>query len=163
MRGFALAAAALLAALAAGCDAGREAVPKAEFVLLDGSKASTDSLKGKVYIVNFWATSCTTCVQEMPEVVDTYQRFAGQGFDVVAVAMSYDPPSYVVNFAQTRQLPFKVALDNTGAASRAFGEIKVTPSSFLVDKQGRIVKRWVGAPDFGKLHGEIAALLKEAA
>lgn len=155
----ALAAVVLLAA----CSGGREPAPPATFTLLDGAKVSTDSMKGKVYIVNFWATSCATCVKEMPQVVDTYQRYAPRGFDVVAVAMNYDAPSYVVNFSETRKLPFKVAIDNTGAASKAFGDIKVTPSSFLVDKQGRIVKRWVGEPDFDKLHGEIDALLKEHA
>jgi peroxiredoxin len=151
-------------ALALGaCTTARDTAPAAEYALLDGSKVSTASLKGKVYIINFWATSCVTCVKEMPALMDTYQRFYAQGFDLVAVAMKYDPPAYVANFAETRKLPFKVALDNTGAVAAAFSEVKVTPTSYLIDRQGRIAKRWVGEPDFQRLHGEIAGLLKESA
>jgi peroxiredoxin len=145
------------------CTTARDAAPAAEYALLSGGKASTASLKGKVYIVNFWATSCVSCVKEMPALMDTYQRFYAQGFDLVAVAMKYDPPAYVANFAETRKLPFKVALDNTGAVAAAFSDVKVTPTSYLIDKQGRIAKRWVGEPDFARLHDEIAGLLKESA
>jgi peroxiredoxin len=75
--------------------------------------------------------------------------------------MSYDPPSYVVNFAQTRQLPFQVAIDNTGAVAREWGDIKLTPTTFLVNKQGKIIKRFVGTPDFAELHKLIEKLLAE--
>jgi peroxiredoxin len=130
-------------------------------VLLDGSQHTTQAMKGKVTLVNFWATSCTTCVAEMPQVVATYNQFKAQGFDTVAVAMSYDPPSYVVNYAQTRALPFKVAIDNTGAVAKAWGDVKLTPTTYIVNKRGDIVKRYVGAPDFAALHSLIAQLLAE--
>lgn len=90
-------------------------VPAASFTLLDGQKLSTRDLKGKVYLVNFWATSCATCVKEMPNMIQTYNKFKGQGLEFVAVAMRYDPPMYVMNYSQTRQLPFKVAMDADGA------------------------------------------------
>ena len=112
--------------------------------------------------MNFWATSCTTCVAEMPEVIATYNKYKDRGFETLAVAMSYDPPSYVVNFAQTRQLPFKVAIDNTGAAAKAWGDIQLTPTTFVLDKQGNIVKRYVGAPNFAELHQLIDKLLAES-
>ena len=113
-------------------------------------------------MVNFWATSCTTCVAEMPEIVATYKKYKDQGYETMAVAMSYDPPSYVVNFAQTRQLPFKVAIDNTGAVARAWGDIQLTPTTFLLNKRGEIVKRYVGAPNFAELHQLIEKLLAES-
>ncbi|MEY3945010.1 MAG: Thiol-disulfide oxidoreductase ResA, partial [Pseudomonadota bacterium] len=100
-----------------GCSSDK--APASTFVLLDGSRLNTEHLQGKVALINFWATSCTTCVAEMPELISTYKQFKDQGFETIAVAMSYDPPSYVVNFAQTRQLPFKVAIDNTGAVAKA--------------------------------------------
>ncbi len=112
--------------------------------------------------MNFWATSCTTCVAEMPEVIATYNKYKERGFDTVAVAMSYDPPSYVVNFAQTRQLPFKVAIDNTGGVAKAWGDIQLTPTTFLVNKRGEIVKRYVGAPNFAELHQLLEKLLAES-
>ena len=136
--------------------------PSSSFVLLDGTKISTEQLQGKVSLVNFWATSCSSCVAEMPELVATYNKYKGRGFDTVAVAMSYDPPSYVVNFAQSRQLPFKVALDNTGAAAIAWGKIQLTPTTFLLNKRGEIVKRYVGTPNFTDLHQLIEKLLAQS-
>lgn len=133
--------------------------PNSTFVLLDASKTTTTDFKGKVTLVNFWATSCTTCVAEMPKMITTYNQYHAKGYEMVAVAMSYDPPSYVVNFAQTRQLPFKVAIDNTGAIAKAWGDVKLTPTTYLVDKKGVIVKRYVGAPDFAELNALIEKLL----
>ncbi|VTU13106.1 MULTISPECIES: TlpA family protein disulfide reductase [unclassified Variovorax] len=141
---------------------GATAAPASTFVLLDGSKKSTDDLKGKVTLVNFWATSCVTCVGEMPKVIATYDKYKSQGFDTLAVAMSYDPPSYVINYAETRKLPFKVAIDNTGAVAQAWGDVKLTPTSYVVNKHGEIVKRYVGEPDFAELHKLIEKLLAEA-
>lgn len=139
-----------------------KAAPPATFVLLDGSSKQTSDLKGRVTLVNFWATSCTTCVAEMPQMVQTYEKFKDKGFGTVAVAMAYDPPSYVVNFAQTRKLPFDVAIDNTGAVARSWGEVTLTPTSYLVNKRGDIVKRYVGQPDFDELHQLIEKLLQES-
>lgn len=158
--------AALAIALAAGAAAyvstGATAAPASTFVLLDGSKQTMDNLKGKVTLVNFWATSCVTCVAEMPKVIATYDKYKAQGYDTLAVAMSYDPPSYVVNFAETRKLPFKVAIDNTGAVAKAWGDVALTPTTYLVNKRGQIVKRYVGEPDFAELHKLIETLLAEA-
>lgn len=157
---------AVLAAVAIGAsvylDTGRSPAPQSSFVLLDGSTGSTADLRGKVTLVNFWATSCTTCVAEMPEIVATYEKYQPRGFETLAVAMSYDPPAYVVNFAQTRKLPFKVAIDNTGAVAKAWGDVQLTPTTYLVNKQGEIVKRYIGAPDFAELHKLIEKLLAEA-
>jgi peroxiredoxin len=144
-----------------GCS-GAQAAPESTFVLLDGSKKTTADLKGKVTLVNFWATSCVTCVAEMPKLVSTYEKYRAQGYDTVAVAMRYDPPSYVVNYAETRKLPFRVAIDNTGAVAKAWGEVQLTPTTFLVNRRGEIVKRYVGEPDFVALHKLIEKLLAES-
>lgn len=134
------------------------AAPPVTFISLTGQKISTDSLRGKVVMVNFWATSCVACVREMPQMVDTYNKFKGQGLEFVAVAMKYDPPNYVINFTETRKLPFIVALDSGGDIAMAFNDVQMTPTTYVIDKQGRIIKRYVGEPDFAALH----VLLKEA-
>lgn len=136
--------------------------PETSFVLMDGSRLSTTDLRGRVVLVNFWATSCASCVAEMPKLVATYEQFRSRGYDTVAVAMSYDPPSYVVNFTQSRKLPFRIAFDNTGSIAQAWGDVRLTPTSFLIDKQGLIVKRYVGEPDFTELHQLIDELLKQS-
>ncbi len=143
--------------------AGQAAAPQSTFVLLDGSQKTTADLKGKATPVNSRATSCTTCVAEMPEIISTYQKYQGKGFDTLAVAMSYDPPSYVVNFVESRKLPFQVALDNTGNVAKAWGDVQLTPTTFIVNKRGEIVKSYIGAPDFEQLHKLIEKLLAEPA
>mgnify|MGYP001242802162 FL=1 len=122
---------------------------------------TTADMQGKVTLVNFWATSCTTCVAEMPHIVETYDKYQAKGFNTIAVAMSYDPPSYVVNYAQTRKLPFMVAIDNTGAVAKAWGDVKLTPTTYVVNRKGEIVKRYVGQPDFAELHLLIDKLLAQ--
>lgn len=151
----------LLVALVGGCS--QPATPDVSFTTLDGQSSRLSALRGKVVLVNFWATSCTTCVKEMPEIVATHEKFKARGYNTVAVAMSYDPPAYVANFAQTRKLPFGVAIDNTGAIAKGFGDIKLTPTTFLINKRGEIVKRYVGAPDFEALHTLVEKLLAEKA
>ena len=98
----------------------------------------------------------------MPELIATHKQYAARGYETIAVAMRYDPPSYVVNFAQTRQLPFKVAIDNTGTVAKQWGDIQLTPTTFLLNKRGEIVKRFVGTPDFAELHRLIEKLLTDA-
>jgi peroxiredoxin len=134
------------------------AAPDVTFISIDGQKISTQALRGKVVMVNFWATSCTTCVHEMPAMIDTYNKFKGQGLEFVAVAMKYDPPNYVLNYAETRKLPFKVALDSGGDLARQFGDVALTPTTFVIGKDGKIIKRYVGEPEFSSLH----ALLQKA-
>ena len=126
--------------------------PDVTFIDLKGQKVSTQSLRGKVVMVNFWATSCVTCVKEMPQMVETYNKYKGQGLEFVAVAMQYDPANYVINFTETRKLPFTVALDSGGDIAKSFGDVSLTPTTFVIDKHGKIIKRYVGEPKFADLH-----------
>jgi peroxiredoxin len=145
--------------LALGACSTQDAAPQSNFVLLDGSTSTTADFKGKVTLVNFWATTCVSCVAEMPALIATHNKFKGRGYETVAVAMSYDEPSWVASFTKSRQLPFKVALDNTGQIAKDWGDVKLTPTTYLVDKQGNIVKRFVGEPDMQALHALIDELL----
>ena len=151
----------LLVALVGGCS--QPATPDVSFTTLDGQSSRLSALRGKVVLVNFWATTCTTCVAEMPQLVDTYNKFAPRGFETVAVAMSYDPADYVRNYATKNALPFKVALDTDGSAAKGFEDVRLTPTTFLIDKQGRVVQKYLGAPDFPKLHALLDKLLADPA
>jgi len=131
---------------------GNQTAPKVAFTDIKGNTITMEQLKGKVVMVNFWATSCTTCVGEMPEMIKTYEKYHSKGLEYVAVAMSYDPPNYVLNFTETRKLPFNVALDVDGQLAKSFGEVKLTPTTYVIDKQGKIIKKYVGAPEFAQLH-----------
>ena len=137
----------------------RAQAPQARFIALAGGTFSTADLQGKVVLVNFWATSCVTCVAEMPKMVETWKRFAPRGYEMVAVAMSYDHPNAVAEFAQRRALPFRVALDTGGAVARAFGNVRVTPTTYLLDRRGRVVAKYVGEPDWQDLHARVERAL----
>ena len=143
-----------LSALTAGVYAGwnRPFAPAdVNFIGVQGDQFAMSSLKGKVVLVNFWATSCSVCIAEMPKMVQTFEKYREQGLETVAVAMSYDPPDRVFAFAQQNKLPFRVTLDIFGKAMQAFGGIRGTPTTFLVDRHGKIVQRIEGEPDFGNL------------
>ncbi|HWJ95774.1 MAG TPA: TlpA disulfide reductase family protein [Telluria sp.] len=126
--------------------------PDVTFITIQGEKISTQSLRGKVVMVNFWATSCATCIKEMPAMIQAYNQFKGQGLEFVAVAMNYDPPNYVLNYSETNKLPFKVALDSGGDLAKQFGDVTLTPTTFVIGKDGKILKRYVGEPEFNQLH-----------
>lgn len=157
-----------LAAVAIGIGAAaallqRAAAPEVRFATLSGESLATSSLHGKVLLVNFWATTCASCVKEMPKMAATWRKFAPRGYEMIAVAMSHDHPNQVAEFAQKRALPFKVALDGDGAIARGFCDIRVTPTSFLIDRQGRILKQYVGEPDWAELYALVEKALSDPA
>jgi len=155
-------AALVIAALAGGLFlllAQKPAAPQAEFAALNGEKIALDSLRGKVVLVNFWATSCPGCIKEMPDLVKTWQKYHSRGLETIAVAMSYDPPEYVRQFAEKNGLPFTIALDASGSTAQAFGNVRLTPTTFIIDKRGKIIQQYLGEPDFAKLNALIEGAL----
>jgi peroxiredoxin len=148
-RRLALAAVVLvLAALAVWLLSASPKAPALTGTTLSGQPVSTRTYEGRPYLVNFWATSCVTCVKEMPELVNLHREFADRGFEVFAIAMAYDVPEYLQRFVEERALPFQVVHDRSGQWAQAYGDIRVTPTTFLVGPQGEILKRYVGPPDF---------------
>jgi peroxiredoxin len=137
----------------------KPAAPQMVFTALNGETISLESLRGKVVLVNFWATSCPGCIKEMPDLVKTWQKYHSRGLETIAVAMSYDTPEYVRQFAEKNNVPFTVALDTDGAVAQAFGNVRVTPTTLVIDKQGQIAQQYVGEPDFAKLHALIESAL----
>src|SRR5690554_4866947 len=88
--------------------------PDVTFTSLSGERITTQDLRGKVVLVKFWATSCVTCIAQMPDAIQNYKDLSPKGFETIAVAMQYDPVNYVRNYAETRDLPFTVAIDAQG-------------------------------------------------
>jgi peroxiredoxin len=141
----------------------RQDAPRFEYTLLNGQRASSDALRGQVVMIAFWATSCGPCVQKMPELVETHRRYATRGLQTLAVAMDYDPPAAVAQFAESRALPFGVVIDNTGAIAKAFGRVRVTPTTVLVDKRGGVAMHTRGVPEPPELRHWLEKLLAEPA
>lgn len=152
-----MAVAALLLGACSG--SGGKTAPDVTFNTLNGQQITTQDLRGKVVMIKFWATDCTTCVAQMPASIKRYNELAPKGFETIAVAMRHDPEAYVRNFTQSRQLPFPVVMDTDGSLAQAFDGVKMTPTTFLLDKQGHIIKRYLGNYDEDNIRATISKAL----
>ena len=141
---------------------GVKRVPDVSVSTLEGTPLTLASLRGRPVLVTFWATTCPGCVAEMPHLVQLYRQYSPRGLSIVAVAMSYDPPKQVQEMVRRRDLPYTVALDRDGKAARAFGNVQLTPTTFLVSPDGRIVQQTLGELDMAKLRSRINAMLSPA-
>ena len=135
--------------------------PNLSMTDLSGQTIALSQLRGKTVLVNFWATSCPGCVKEMPQLTDIYTRNHAKGFELVAVAMSYDAPDHVRQFVAERGLPFPIVMDGKGDIARAFGEVQLTPTAFLIDPSGHIIQQTIGDLDFVKLQQHLDGIGKK--
>lgn len=140
---------------------GLKQAPELAVTTLEGKQLSLGQLRGKPVLVTFWATTCPGCVKEMPHLVELYNELSPQGLEIIALAMAYDPEEQVREMVKLKQLPYTVALDSDGAAARAFGDVKLTPTSFLISPEGRIVQQKLGEMDMNLLHNRIVGMLKK--
>lgn len=133
--------------------------PTVSFTTLQGTESNLTAYRGKVVLVNFWATTCPGCVEEMNNLGKLQNQFSNKGYVTLSVAMAYDPPEYLANFLKTQPMPFIVTHDLNGAVAKAFGDVQLTPTSFLIDKNGKIVKQYIGAIDEAHVQEDISKLL----
>lgn len=140
---------------------GLKQAPPLVVTTLGGERISLEQLQGRPVLVTFWATTCPGCVKEMPHLVELYKELGPQGFELIALAMSYDPEDQVREMVRLKRLPYKVVLDSDGAAAQAFGDVKLTPTNFLIDPNGRIVQQKLGEMDIDALRNRILGMLKK--
>lgn len=126
----------------------KKQVPDLAFTTIEGKEISMASLRGKMVIVNFWATYCPGCIEEMPDLVGTYKQYHEKGLEIIAVSIADDPPNQVLNFVQKNALPFPVVHDSDAKISQAFDNVSLTPTSFIIDQQGRVIGKTIGKLDF---------------
>lgn len=132
-----------------------------EFTTLNGAKMSLEKLRGKPVLVTFWATDCDSCLKEIPILLDLYSHYHMQGLEILGVSMYYDPPNHVIEFNKMRPLPYLVTLDIEAKFANAFGGVKVTPTTFLLNGNSEIVWQKVGLIEREELAPLIENLLKE--
>jgi len=134
--------------------------PNISMTDLNGQKINLLQFKGQPILVTFWATDCPTCIQEIPDLIELYQRYHVKGLEIIAVAMYYDPPSHVVEMTTAKKLPYRVALDLRANIAKAFGRVQLTPTTFLVSPDGFIIYQITGLFDLPKLHSMIQDFLQ---
>ena len=138
---------------------GDEPAPEVTFRTIDNRKIDLHSLRGQPVLVTFWATSCRTCLREMPHLVEMYRTLADRGLEIIGVAMPYDIPSHVVQLVNKRNIPYPVVLDVDSSITSAFGNVRLTPTSFLIDPDGKIVRHRTGEINIESLRKQIITLL----
>lgn len=138
---------------------GLKQAPALRVQTLDGTQIDLASLRGKPVLVTFWATSCPGCVKEIPHLIDLHREFGPRGLQILAIAMSYDPPDHVIAMRDARKMPYPIALDINGSAARAFGDVNLTPTSFLIAPDGRIVRHKIGEMDMAEVRTQLHTLL----
>lgn len=140
---------------------GAMAAPDVTLRTLEGKTIDLRSLRGAPVILTFWATTCPTCVKEIPHLIELHRELGPRGLKVIGVAMAYDPPAQVRELAERREIPYTIALDHDGGAAAAFGHVRLTPTTFVIDPQGLIVQRRLGELDIEALKARLEAMIAE--
>ena len=128
--------------------------------LPDGRALSSDSLKGKVVLVNFWATWCPYCRKEKPAIDAFWQDYRDRGFEVISISID-DPAEKIAAWMQDKDYAFMAAPTNASVIA-AFGNVASVPTSFIVDTEGRIRHKIAGQVHYPRLEKLVAPLLAEA-
>ena len=114
---------------------------------LEGGKADLRDFKGKVVLLNFWATWCMPCRKEMPSMEALRQKYSQQDLLVVAISIDEGAKSRVASYVKSLQLGFPILLDPEGEVSDLY-KVSGLPASYLIDRNGKLISRIVGSEDW---------------
>lgn len=135
-----------------------DAAPRWELRDLDGKVVSSDQFKGKVVILDCWATWCPPCRAEIPGFIELQKTYGEKGLVVIGVSFDRDEPAAVKKFVERFEMNYPV-LRGTGQFANAFGGVSALPTTFIIDRQGRIVARHVGFAEKDEFEAAIKPLL----
>ena len=136
-------------------------MPNQSFDTIDGETKQLSDYVGKPLLVIFWATDCPGCIAEMPELVHLHDQYADLG--MLGIALAHDTPEQIKAMRTEKSLPYTLTWDADNALSHAFGNVRVTPTHFLIDANGNIVMRKIGELDFAALAARLEKMGLEPA
>ena len=140
---------------------GLQQAPDVALQFIDGRKSELHDLATGALLVTFWATTCETCIKKTPELKALYNRLNPRGLELVAVAMAYDPPNRILAFSEDNDIPYPIALDLDGSVAKAFNDVALTPTTFLISADMKIVTTTIGKLNIDDLEKEIVNLLEK--
>jgi peroxiredoxin len=138
-----------------------QAAPNVAMQDLDGNHFKLTDLKGKPVLITFWATTCPGCLEEQPHLAELYEKHHAQGLNIIGIAMSYDPAIQVRTLTKNRQLPYTIVMDTDGVLARAFGNVRLTPTTFLIGPDGKIRFKKIGEMDMHRVEQSIQTMLQK--
>lgn len=157
---FSFAALVAFALAASGCASDAAQMPR--FALpsaVDGKILNSDSLQGKALLINFFATWCPPCRQEVPGLVALQEKYASHGFSVVGISTDEGGSQGVATFIRNMEINYPVVMSDA-RTPRDFGNVMGIPTTFLVDRSGKVRKRYDGYVDHNTLERDLNAILK---
>ena len=126
---------------------------------LDGRTLTLEQLRGKPVLVTFWATTCPSCIEEVPHLITLYQELNPNGLEIIGGAMAYDPPEQVRAMAVQRQIPYPIVMDRQERIAQAYDNVRLTPTTVLISPEGQIVQYQLGLLNMPKLRETIRGML----
>ena len=140
----------------------KKSVPAFSLTSLDGNEITRDNLKGKVVILDFWATWCAPCRAAIPHMVDLYETYKDKGLEVVGVSMDQNQ-SEVADFIKRNRVPYPIAMGTNNSITKDLGNISSLPTIILLDRKSSIEFKVVGfnAEIGTKLENKIKELLAQ--
>lgn len=136
----------------------KERQPAADFSMSDvnGAKRSLSSYRGKVVLLDFWATWCEPCLEELPDLARLHDSHKDQGFTLIGVAMDAEGVAVVGPFVRQNRIPYPILV--SGGDLPSGYPIPGFPTAFLIDREGKIVRRYVGPKSYEELERDLAEL-----
>jgi len=135
--------------------------PDVTFTTITGKKIVLKELQGKIVMINFWATDCKNCIKEVPHLIELYDNYHTKGLEIISVSMYYDLPNHVVTMGKNKKIPYDLALDLRAEHAKAFGNVQLTPTTFLINPQGQIISKKTGLFDTMKMEKQIQRLISK--
>jgi peroxiredoxin len=147
---------------ASGVPATQDRRPAPDFTLkdLDGRDVRLTDFRGQVVMVNFWATWCPPCRAEIPDFIELQSQLGPKGLQIIGISLDDEGSAKVAPFASQNRINYTMLVNGNGAANR-YGGIEGIPTTFLLDRQGRVVERRAGITPREHWQQVIALLLTE--
>jgi peroxiredoxin len=128
---------------------------------LNGKSISLSDFRGKVVILDFWATWCPPCVREIPHFIELYEQYKDRGFAMVGISLDHAGISTVKSFVRKYRVNYPILMAD-GQVGNAYGGIPSIPTTFVIDSAGNIRKKYVAYHDKAVFEADLKKLLAEA-
>lgn len=141
------------------------AAPAATWTTMSGETLTLESMRGKVVLLDFWATWCKPCVKSMPELDALYRDYQARGLSVIGVSVDQgdDRAKKVSKFLSKKPVGYPIVIDGEEAASWEAFNVAALPTLYLIDREGRVVERWTGLVDMKAVRTAVDRAIGEAA